>query len=193
MARIITKSFSDIPLISISDVRSSLQWEFLGFDPAPTGMNSYISTFDVANFIGYQYILYGSGTATSSTNFAARLRDSSSELTGSHYAWAYFNPSVSSSMYSTNSQSSFYTTNNYFTKSIAGHPTIRASVFLKSPTQTDFEMQFSPSNSSGYQQSMLFGNYTNNALVGGVKLYPQDNASFCVNGGVYRFGLRRRS
>lgn len=178
----------------LADVQPILQWEFLGFDSTPNGINSYISSFDRSSFIGYQYILYGVGAASSSTNFIGTMRDVNGDLNTSNYAFSFFHPSWYSSMYSTNSQSSFYTSNNYFTNAINGHPTVRAAVFLRSAIQTDFEMEFGPSNSSGYQQSNLFGNYyAAPQIVSGIRLRPADNSTFCVGGGVYRFGMRRRS
>lgn len=178
----------------LADVQPLLQWEFLGFEPTTTGINSYTSSFDRSNFIGYQYIMYGSGSANTTTNFIGRMRDTSGDLTGSNYAWSFFHPSYYQSMGSWNSQNSFYTSNNYFTNNTSGHPTIRASVFFRSASQTDFEMQFGPSGGSGYQQSLLYGNYYNTTgTPTGIRLHASDNSTLCINGGVYRFGMRRRS
>ena len=188
MSRIISTIGGSTASLSTSD----LHMEFLGFDSTPTGMNNYVSSFDRTAYIGYHYIVFGTGSG-SNTSFQAQFRNGDSNLGGTAYSFTYIQPTSYYQMSTFNSQASFYFPNSYFINSALGHPTVRVTAFLRPTNQADLEMEMIPATGAGYSWSRLAGSYYNSSdTVRGIRLAPTDGSTFGVGGGVYRFGMRRR-
>lgn len=192
MARNVRTSSGGSGGLSLDDVKKAGDWEFLGYDSTPSGVAIYSTNFDRNTYLGYRLILIGSGSYGSATSLNVRLTTSAGDTTQSGYGFTYQQPNYYGYSGTYNSQPYIYTPNNPFWAYTTGHNTITTTVLLATPTQTNLDINLSATGGSGTPAYNLWGNfYSTSEVPAGIKFSTSGN--LCVGGGVYRFGMRRRS
>lgn len=195
MARFVKTSFGPAASsLSESDVKGMLEWEYIGFDNASNnGVTAYSTDFNRSQYIGYKYFMYGKGNNTAVSSIYTKFRVNGSESNATSYSYTTEWPANYTYHYAA-TQNAFITYQTFYAYA-NGHNPMVATVYMTNPMATNFQLELlNPHNAaSGY--STLWGVYSTTSttdLVDGMRIYNSSGHTILIDGGVYKFGLRRR-